>query len=172
MKISNLVKHWNPLLKPCPSFAVLGLRPKGNTDRSENLQIIEKLENILFYHFTTGTEFTLHIHLKCLPSPFEVHTLRIDVIAKYKPQPPSTGTKIRRFVSENSIYPRGSAAQWYPIQFSSTALSMSPNLFHFPFFSSKTKRRIEIFETGCCHPMRSAKKKCMNDFDQNWKVYA
>ena len=102
MKISNLVKHCNPLLKPYPSFAVLDLKPKGKTGRSENLQIIEKLENILFSHFTTGTEFTLHIHLKCLPSAFEVHTLR-DVIAKNKPESPSTGTKIRRFVSENSI---------------------------------------------------------------------
>ena len=143
MKISNLVKHWNPLLKPCPSFAVLDLRPKGNTDRSENLQIIEKLENILFYHFTTGTEFTLHIHLKCLPSAFEVHTLWIDVIAKNKPKPPSSSTKIRRFVSENSIYPRGSAAQWYPIQFSSTALSYTipcrQIFFIFPFFKQNKK---------------------------------
>ena len=129
----------------------------------------------MFYHFTTGTEFTLHIHLKGLPSAFEVHTLRIDVIAKYKPEPPSTSTKIRRFVSQNSIYPRGSAAQWYPIQFSSTALSYTipcRQIFFIFHFSCKTKRTIEIFKTGCCHPMRRAQKKCRNDFDQNWKVYA
>ena len=99
---SNIEIHfWNPVLP------LLDLRPNGNTDRSENLQIIEKLENILFYHFTTGTEFTLHIHLNCLPTAFEVRTLWIDVIAKNKPELPSTGTKIRRFVSKNSIYPRG-----------------------------------------------------------------
>ena len=131
-------------MKPWPSFAVL--------DRSENLQIIEKLENILFYHFTTGTEFTLHIHLNCLPSAFEVRTLWIDVIAKNKSKPPSTGTKIRRFVLENSIYPRGSAAQWYPIQFSSTALSYTipcrQIFFIFPFFQAKQKGGLKYLKQG------------------------